>query len=87
MVTQSIRRYREIIRILSKYGFGALFLEDISPGLAKMDLQKRLHPELDGYSKYELMRFAIEELGPAFVKFGQILSTRREMIPRRCTRS
>lgn len=81
MVTQSIRRYREIIRILSKYGFGALFLEDISPGLAKMELQKRLHPELDGYSKYELMRFAIEELGPAFVKFGQILSTRREMIP------
>jgi ubiquinone biosynthesis protein len=46
-----------------------------------MDLQKRLHPELDGYSKYELMRFAIKELGPAFVKFGQILSTRREMIP------
>ncbi|HQC13459.1 MAG TPA: AarF/UbiB family protein, partial [Methanoregulaceae archaeon] len=81
MVTQSIRRYREIIRILSKYGFGALFLEDISPGLAKMELQKRLHPELDGYSKCELMRFAIEELGPAFVKFGQILSTRREMIP------
>jgi len=81
MVTQSIQRYREIINILSKYGFGALFLEDISPGLAKMDLQKRLHPELEGYTKYELMRFAIEELGPAFVKFGQILSTRREMIP------
>ena len=81
MVTQSIQRYREIISILSKYGFGALFLEDISPGLAKMDLQRRLHPELEGYTKFELMRFAIEELGPAFVKFGQILSTRREMIP------
>jgi len=81
MVTESIRRYQEIVRILSKYGFGAFFLEDISPGLAKMDLQKRLHPELEGYTKYELMRFAIEELGPAFVKFGQILSTRREMIP------
>lgn len=81
MVTEGIQRYREIIRILSKYGFGAFFLEDISPGLAKMDLQRRLHPELEGYTKYELMRLAVEELGPAFVKFGQILSTRREMIP------
>jgi len=81
MVTEGIQRYREITRILSKYGFGAFFLEDLSPGLAKMDLQRRLHPELEDYTKYELLRFAVEELGPAFVKFGQILSTRREMIP------
>ena len=81
MVTVSLQRYREIVRILTKYGFGAYFLEEISPGLAKMDLQRRLHPELESYTKFELMRFAIEELGPAFVKFGQIMSTRREMIP------
>ncbi len=81
MVTESIQRYREIVQILTKYGFGAFFLEEISPGLAKMDIQRRLHPELEGYTKFQLMRFAIEELGPAFVKFGQIMSTRREMIP------
>jgi len=81
MIAQSVRRYQEIIGILSRYGFGYLFLEDISPGLAKMDIQRRLHPELEGYTKYQLLRFAIEDLGPAFVKFGQILSTRREMIP------
>jgi len=31
--------------------------------------------------KAERVRFALEELGPIFVKFGQILSTRRDLLP------
>ncbi|MFW5447838.1 MAG: ubiquinone biosynthesis regulatory protein kinase UbiB, partial [Methylophagaceae bacterium] len=29
----------------------------------------------------ERLRLALEELGPIFVKFGQILSTRRDLLP------
>ena len=81
MGTAELKRYREIIEILFKYGFGSYFLEELSPGLAKMDILGRFHPDILSFSLYERARMAIEELGPTFVKFGQILSTRRELIP------
>ncbi|RCV63676.1 ubiquinone biosynthesis protein [Methanophagales archaeon] len=79
-----INRYREIIAILVKYGFGDL--------LAKLELQKRLDfgkgfvlgkgaAEIAAASRWERVRMALEELGPTFVKFGQIMSTRPDMIP------
>ncbi|MBK8925336.1 MAG: hypothetical protein IPM74_05385 [Crocinitomicaceae bacterium] len=33
------------------------------------------------YTKYEKMRLVCEELGPTFVKFGQILSNRPDLLP------
>ena len=35
----------------------------------------------DASTIYERMRLALEELGPTFVKFGQIMSTRTELLP------
>ncbi|HAC30646.1 MAG TPA: ubiquinone biosynthesis regulatory protein kinase UbiB, partial [Marinobacter hydrocarbonoclasticus] len=32
-------------------------------------------------SRGDRLRLALEELGPVFVKFGQILSTRRDLLP------
>jgi ubiquinone biosynthesis protein len=77
----NLKRYKEIGDVLLKWGFGSTLLEDLSPGLAKMNLHGKLHPEIAGMSVYERMRHVLEELGPTFVKFGQILSTRRELIP------
>ncbi len=77
----NLKRYKEIGDVLLKWGFGSTLLEDLSPGLAKMNLHGRLHPDIAGMSVYERMRHVLEELGPTFVKFGQILSTRRELIP------
>jgi ubiquinone biosynthesis protein len=77
----NLKRYKEIGDVLLKWGFGSTLLEDLSPGLARMNLQGRLHPDIAGMSVYERMRHVLEELGPTFVKFGQILSTRRELIP------
>ena len=34
-----------------------------------------------GASRGERLRLALEELGPIFVKFGQLLSTRRDLVP------
>ena len=79
-----INRYREIIAILVKYGFGDV--------LAKLELQKHLEfgkgfalgkaaAEMAAISRWQRVRMALEELGPTFVKFGQIMSTRPDMIP------
>ncbi len=45
-----------------------------------------LHPILSKGNRYaaprgERLRLALESLGPIFVKFGQVLSTRRDLIP------
>jgi len=37
----------------------------------------RTHPQPSG----ERLRLALESLGPIFVKFGQVLSTRRDLLP------
>ncbi|KRG71953.1 ubiquinone biosynthesis regulatory protein kinase UbiB [Pseudoxanthomonas dokdonensis] len=38
-------------------------------------------PEIAAQSRGARLRLALQELGPIFVKFGQILSTRRDLIP------
>ena len=83
----SLKRYREIGNVLVQWGFGEILLEEFSPGLARMNLHAKLHPEIGDMTVYERMRHVLEEPGPAFVKSGQILFTRREMISRRCTRN
>jgi ubiquinone biosynthesis protein len=78
MVTR-IRRYAQIVDILGKYGFG-IGLERLFPGRAGFRLPTSgKTPETS--TVYERVRLALEELGPTFVKFGQIMSTRTEMLP------
>jgi ubiquinone biosynthesis protein len=74
-----IRRYAQIIDILSKYGFG-IVMEKIFPGRFRFRLPGT-EQELDSSTIYVRIRLALEELGPTFVKFGQIMSTRTEMLP------
>ena len=78
MVTR-IGRYAQILDVLSKYGFG-LGLERIFPGKAFFRLSTH-GKSPDSSTIYERIRLALEELGPTFVKFGQIASTRTEMLP------
>jgi len=80
---RSIRRYWNIVRVLSKYGFDQA-LEML--GLADMvGRSRRLFrgtlPDLARLSSAERMLLALEELGPTFVKLGQLLSTRPDIIP------
>lgn len=79
MVTR-IRRYAQILDILGKYGFG-IALEKAFPGKAKFRLPGMGGKTPDSSTVYERIRLALEELGPTFVKFGQIMSTRTELLP------
>jgi ubiquinone biosynthesis protein len=78
MVT-SIRRYAQIADVLGKYGFG-IALERMFPGKPRFRLPTPGGPP-ETSTVYERMRLAVEELGPTFVKFGQIMSTRTELLP------
>jgi len=74
-----ITRYAQIVDVLGKYGFG-IGLETMFPGKARFRLPVP-GKDSDASTVYERMRLALEELGPTFVKFGQIMSTRTELLP------
>jgi len=64
MRRNSVKRFREIIKVLGSYGFGSII--DY-----KLKKQNNLPANL---------RKAFEELGPTFIKIGQILSTRPDLL-------
>ena len=78
MVTK-FRRYWQIADILFKYQFGVI-VHKLFPGVHPLRRGKAPKEETPA-DEYARMRMAIEELGPTFIKFGQIMSTRQEMLP------
>lgn len=83
---RSIKRYRNILGILIKYGFGHVVEQlniDYYLELGRRIVTLGTAPKnIDRLSQAERLRLAMEELGPTFVKLGQILSTRPDVIPR-----
>jgi len=73
-----IRRYEQIAAILVKYGF-EVAVADLLPGTIQWRVHKQ-KAETVNLSVNKRLRLAIQELGPAFVKFGQIMSTRPELL-------
>lgn len=78
----SIRRYSQIIAVFTKHGFGLLIdqLGIFNYLKIKMSIQN-IDVETKSYrlSTGARLRLSLEELGPAFVKLGQILSTRPDI--------
>src|SRR4051794_38811596 len=75
---KNVQRLRQIIAVFAKYGF-----VDI---VDRMRLGKFLPSRLAAFAKSqaeksiaERLRLAFEELGPTFVKLGQLLSTRPDL--------
>jgi len=77
-----IKRFNYILLVVFRAGFGALLrrakLARHVPLAHRLDADKRIGQE-DLPVKF---RQALEKLGPVFVKFGQILSTRADLLPK-----
>ena len=78
-----LTRLATILRIVGRYRLDELVNEDHLPALSRYALKLspwRLSSAPD-LNRGERIRCALEELGPVFIKFGQMLSTRRDLLP------
>jgi ubiquinone biosynthesis protein len=83
--TPPVGRYRQIATILLKHGLGDVVAHlrlQGSLALPRRLLLRRQPAAEAPMSRAQRFRLALEELGPTFVKFGQALSLRTDMLPR-----
>ncbi|MGD0961241.1 MAG: ubiquinone biosynthesis protein UbiB, partial [Methylomonas sp.] len=82
--TKDLSRVYDIASILIRYGFGG-FVRSLGIGGILEKAGRVLHWEYaNEYIKLETpqrIRRALEELGPTFIKLGQILATRVDVFP------
>ena len=83
MFTRVSRLYT-IQKVLLKYGIDQLLL-DIKPSLtlkvlSSLSPDRWINNDTRSLPRGERLRLALEQLGPVFVKFGQMLSTRRDLL-------
>jgi ubiquinone biosynthesis protein len=85
--TRSIGRLSEIAQVMVRHGFGYFFeahkLSDLLPGRSAEDRLADMAAEQGAASsaRGQHLREVLDELGPTFVKFGQLLSTRPDVVP------
>ena len=76
---KNLKRYKEIAHILIKYGFSfiveKLNIEDVAYKIPITNPSEKIK----NMSTATKIRCVIEELGPTYIKFGQILSTRKDL--------
>ena len=79
---KSLRRLRRILSTAVRYRLDALITPYATGRMAWLLRLSPLKLVSEGQQpRGERLKCALEELGPVFVKFGQLLSTRRDLVP------
>lgn len=85
MAASRIARFARIEHVMVKYGLEELFLENTPAHnlrhLFVLSPTRWMNRETRALPRGQRIRLALEELGPVFVKLGQVLSTRRDLLP------
>jgi ubiquinone biosynthesis protein len=83
--TRNLGRLSEIAQVAVKHGFGYFFeshkLTDLIPGHKASRLAEGMEEGAAGSPRGQHLRELLDELGPTFVKFGQLLSMRPDVVP------
>ncbi len=78
-IYRNVNRWGEILSILSKYGLAG-WLSRFEFAFGKSWLKNRNGQIIAEESRETRIRLALEELGPTFIKLGQIMSTRPDIV-------
>jgi ubiquinone biosynthesis protein len=89
---KNMGRFREIVTVFAKNGFAEFMASGVSNVLPNFILPEstvKLKEELSGKAERDIqkiigsrLRVCFEELGPAFIKIGQLLSSREDLFDR-----